>query len=174
MRRPNVAKPPPATNSATNAGRCRSGESFSDFRRKERPISNSRWTSLTGFVIFFFPALNFHTDGVARCLFFSSTNVPNSYAATGNGTHGRVAPDWGLLKDALPNKLQGRGWTSSHPNVNSNKGTHSTEKYCPVHKLASKGLNQSSLGALVLIKSKFDLRCQFLSAKCNNIAFITN
>ena len=43
-------------------------------------------------------------DGVAiLCIF------PNSYAATVNRTHGRVAPTSGtFLKDALPSELHGR------------------------------------------------------------------
>ena len=40
---------------------------------------------------------------------FLSTNVPNSYAATGIRTHiNRVAPGWDL-SDALPTELHSRG-----------------------------------------------------------------
>ena len=31
-------------------------------------------------------------------VFFSSSIVPNSYATTGNRTHGRVVPDWDLRR----------------------------------------------------------------------------
>ena len=41
-------------------------------------------------------------------IIFSSTIIPNSYAATVIRTHGIVAPDWDVL-DTLPTELHGRG-----------------------------------------------------------------